>query len=227
LIAGFFVEMLGKSPASSAVSDAIRTIVELFRALQQPPRKAVQGLWAEVLLIAESSKPETLIRSWHVLPEDRYDFSSGADRLEVKSTGGAQRVHHFSLEQLRPPAGTTTLVASVRVERSGGGASLEELLAALRHRLTIQADLMLRVEVVVASTLGNSLRAGLRERFDLELARGSVALFDIVQIPTITGPIPREITDVRFRSDLTGLVSVQPHVFKNGSQFFDALWSDM
>ena len=114
-------------------------------------------------------------------------------------------------------------MASVLVERSGGGTSLEELLAAIRRRLGAHPDLVLRVEQVVATTLGSTLRAGLRERFDLELARNSVAFFDIAQIPSIAGPIPREVTDIRFRSDLTGLSSVQPHQFEDGSQLFAAL----
>lgn len=223
LVAGFFAEMLGRTPEPAAVTQAIQTLVELFRAMQQPPRKAVQGLWAEVFVLAESRDPEVLARSWHVLPEDRYDFGNGPDRVEVKSVAGSRRIHQFSLSQLSPPEGSTVLVASVLIERLGGGVSLDELLTIVRRRLGAHPDLILRVDLTVATTLGRLLRSALRERFDLEGARSSLAFFDVTQIPSVVGPIPREVTDIRFRSDLTALRGVNPHCFQAGSPLYAAL----
>src|SRR4029078_3598315 len=103
---------------SQTTSDAIATIVELFRSLQAPPRKSVQGLWSELFLIAEARHPTLLLRAWHATPGDRYDFNLGTARLEVKSVAGAVRHHHFSLAQLSPTGGTTALVASLFIERA-------------------------------------------------------------------------------------------------------------
>ena len=91
-------------------------LIELFRAMTTPSRKSVQGLWAELFLIAQSRQPTILVDAWHMLPEDRYDFAMDDQRIEVKSFSGSLRQHHFSLEQLQPPEGVKTLIASMLVE---------------------------------------------------------------------------------------------------------------
>ena len=90
-------------PSREHVSSAVETLVDLFRQISQPPRKTVLGLWAELLIISRSSDPGKLVSCWHSQPEDRFDFASGVDRLEVKAAAGRLKIHHFSLEQLRPP----------------------------------------------------------------------------------------------------------------------------
>lgn len=209
LVGGALVSATPQDPQPGAVAQAIETMAELFRALQAPARSSVQGLWGEVFLIAESRDHASVARAWRVAIDDRFDFSSQASRVEVKSTRGVNRMHHFSLEQLRPPTGVRGFVASLRVEYAGGGTSIEDLLTELRASLSNEPDLLFRVESVVATTLGIAYRTGIAERYDREAALTSLAYYRMEDVPSIHAVLPPAVTDVRFRSDLSAVAPVQ------------------
>ena len=126
-IASVILVSFKEQATQSDVAQTIDRLIELFRAMTQPARKSVQGLWAELFLIAQSRQPAILVDAWHTLPEDRYDFAMEDQRIEVKSFSGSIRQHHFSLEQLHAPEGVKTLVASMCVERSQVGESIIDL----------------------------------------------------------------------------------------------------
>ena len=190
-------------PSHADIARVINSLVELFRLLTTPPRKAIQGLWAELFVIAQSSDHAQLIRSWHAVPEDRYDFCAGRQRIEVKSATGRFRCHHFSLEQLSPPLGTTVLVASLFVERAAGGDTVFDLVERLRLRVYEDPRLLAYVDQVVGATLGSGWRQATDFRFDRELAADSLRFFEAAVIPCINVQPPPEVTEVRFRSDLS------------------------
>ena len=77
-IAEILVRQIGSTPSGSAVNRSIRRLVELFRAFELPARRSVQGLWAELLLILASTRPEELIDAWHVDAEEAFDSQQGA-----------------------------------------------------------------------------------------------------------------------------------------------------
>lgn len=129
-VLGVQVQFLGREPTRVQVASAVRRLTELFRPLTEPAKKTVQGLWAEVFLIRNSSDPIALLRSWHNEVEEAYDFSAGAFRVEVKSTSGTSRTHRFS--QTAPAwNGINVIIASVFAERSAGGMSLATLVSEL------------------------------------------------------------------------------------------------
>jgi hypothetical protein len=199
------VPLLGSDPSPARVREVVSHLVELFRALQTPSRKTVQGLWAELFVIAQASSPMELVRAWHRAPEESVDFSASAQRLEVKSAVGPERRHYFSLEQLAPPVGTRVLVASLLVHRAGGGVSVSELSSEVRTRLKGDLDLMLKVDQVVADSLGQEWRLGLEESFDVDRAAESIAFYRGGAIPSVESRLPAEVSDVRFRADLSRL----------------------
>ena len=49
-VASAIVISLKDPPTQSDVANAINRLIELFRAMTKPPRKSVQGLWAELFL---------------------------------------------------------------------------------------------------------------------------------------------------------------------------------
>lgn len=207
-IAGALIASLGSAPTSLAVQDAVRQLVELFRVLAQPQRKSVQGLWAELFVLVASTDAETMASAWHSDLEDRYDFSAGDQRIEVKSAEGRVRRHRFSLSQLMPPSDATVLIASVLLERAAGGTSLEDLLDRARKRLSINALLQAKLDQVVALTLGESLPRALGMAFDWELAKQSLRFFSSTSVPSIPCGLPPEVTDVSFAADLSALEPV-------------------
>lgn len=215
-IAGTLVLALGTNPSSHSVQEAIRRLVELFRVLAQTQRKSVQGLWAELFVLAEASDPVAMAAAWHFDLQDRYDFNAGSQRIEVKSAEGRVRRHRFSLAQLRPAAEAQLLIASVLLERASGGTSLEELLKRAHSRLHGNPALQAKVEQVVASTLGEGLPRAMGIAFDLELARQSVAFFAYGEVPSIAGDLPPEVTDVSFTADMSAAVPIDMSKWKDG-----------
>lgn len=211
---------LGPRPTRAEVACVVDSLVELFRALSQPPRKSVQGVWAEMLLIANARDVAAMVRAWHAALGDRYDFNAGGERLEVKSVSGRLRRHHFALEQLQPPEGTRLLIASLFIERAGAGTSLRELVDEVREHLN-DTELLLKVERVLAQTLGEGLRGGLESRFDRQLAVRSLAFYSPSAIPSVDSHLPPSVSEVRFQSDLSSATPVETAQRRGG--LFDAL----
>jgi len=207
-VSGPLLQVLGASPTRAQVSRAIDQLVELFSAMSLPSRKSVQGLWAEVFLIARASEPATLIEAWHANPEDRYDFGTGSHRIEVKSCTGAPRRHHFTLEQLTPPPGVQVIVASIFAQRTGNGASIADFIDRLRESVH-RPELILRLERLVAMTLGDCWPNGLRDHFDEQVADDSLRFYRSRSVPSIASALPVELTQVRFVSDMSGAEAVQ------------------
>jgi Putative PD-(D/E)XK family member, (DUF4420) len=196
------VVALGPSPLPPALSRAIAGLVELFQALSAPAKKTIQGIWAELLLIRLARDPRMLALAWHADPTERFDFSAGAQRIEVKSSSSRRREHYFSLEQLLAPRASHVVVASVFVERSGGGVSLSRLFAETRALLGEDASLVARFEAIFYKSLGSGWIDAMDECFDWQLAVESLSVFAAEDVPKVDNAVPTRVTDVRFRSDL-------------------------
>jgi hypothetical protein len=178
-------------------------------------------LWAELLLISLASDPVTLLRAWHRLPGDKYDFSSENQRVEIKSAKSKLRQHHFALDQLSSP-GVDVLVASVFVERVGSGTSLTELAELVRSKINSDPGLLFYLERVIGSTLGSSWRSAAKDKFDLRLAKKSLLFFSPESIPCIDPKLPKGVTDVHFKVDLTDIPSLDKKIFKSKGGLFKA-----
>jgi hypothetical protein len=222
-VSSILIPPLPVNASQTDISRAVAQLIELFRAMSAPPRKSLQGLWAELFLITRSRQPVALIRAWHMTPDDRYDFSAGRERVEVKSAVGRVRDHHFSLEQLRPPVSARALIASFFVERAAGGLSIAELADEVRSRVGLHPDLVLHVDRIVTLTLGSGWCRAHDDRFDAELAEDSLAFFDAAAVPSVDPHLPAGVREVRFRSDLTGLSPVNPRQLPGSSSLFLSL----
>jgi hypothetical protein len=217
------VAKLGNNPSRAEINLAVSNVVELFRSLESPPRKSVQGLWAELFTIARASNKTLLVESWHSTPEDRFDFSNGAQRVEVKSCSRSPRRHHFSFEQLLPIADAETLIASVFVETAGGGTSLGELLESIRSDAEVSADHVIRIDEVVADTMGSSLRNALEARFDYQLATVTLAYYYSTDVPSVNQFVPPEVTNIKFISDISSCLPANMELLRSSGGLFAAL----
>src|SRR5258706_5853085 len=74
------VAALGPTPTQAAVRRAVSGLVELFQALATPPKKTIQGLWAELVLIRQASDPQAMVAAWHRGPLEHFDFAAGPQR---------------------------------------------------------------------------------------------------------------------------------------------------
>ena len=188
-------EELGDVPSARSVAEWLRRLVTLLSRLEQDARRTLQGLWAELLVIRELGDSMMMLRRWHADPQDRFDFLGDGFALEVKSCQDFDRVHTFSLEQLRPPSGLVAWVASVVVRRDLGGCSIMELAGLIESDLGEPAAKSLFREAVLA-TGGSALEDDDNHRFDLVTARGSLRLLDTQAIPSFHEPVPLGVLSV-------------------------------
>ena len=126
-VTSLILQRMSKRPNHKEVMLELAKLIELFKVFSKPSRKTIQGLWAELFVIEQAKDPVYMLQSWHVSPEDKYDFNDGNDKIEVKCTANSQRKHRFSYEQLVPNTKSQLLVASVITTRSGKGKNVFDL----------------------------------------------------------------------------------------------------
>jgi hypothetical protein len=204
-VLGPFLLTVGPQPSRRAVTEALQGLVDLFRALERPPRKSVQGLWAELLFIATAPNAVALVEAWHATGTDRFDFSSGIERIEVKSVSGSVRAHHFSHEQLRPPEPVQAIVWSVLLDRAASGCPLQSLIEEVRGRVASSPTLVAKIDRVLAELLGAALPVSLDIAFDREAAVASVRVFRAWHVPAVDVPVSDRISALSYVVDLSDI----------------------
>jgi hypothetical protein len=174
-------------------------LVDLFRALTAPPRKSVQGLWAELFLVAQSRDPIVLLEAWHADPKELYDFSREHQRVDVKSSSQRTRLHTATLDQLYPPVGAVGVIVSVVAQRAAGGSTVDDLAEEIITRCVGRPELQLKVREIVTETLGADWRLGARTRFDRDEATQTCAMYLCEDVPRIAlAAVPSGVTHIRF-----------------------------
>jgi hypothetical protein len=181
---------------------ALDALVTLFRSLQRPGVRTVQGLWAELALISWSADAATALSSWHSNTRALHDFAAGSFRLEAKSSLRGLREHTFILDQLVTLPGGATLVASLLLCETEDGASVFDLIEVICAR--VGPGSAARLETIVADSLGNNWYDAVDVRFSVDGARRSLQLYEAQDIPSIPQPLPPEVKEVRFTVDLSG-----------------------
>lgn len=227
-----FTLMLMKMPHPSKqeVSIEVERLVTIFAALTHAPRKKIQGLWAELLVIEQSHNPYTLIKAWHSNPSSKYDFTLGRDKIEVKSSASTERKHHFSLGQLNPSPNSRLLIASTTVRESGenaNGMSVKDLYNRICNRLT-NTEAKIRLYIIIAQIIGRDMNKINSVFFDYVTASDTLAYYDYRMIPRILPKdVPQNVTEVEFTCDITKLKNITTfsHPFDNcDSLLFNSLF---
>lgn len=201
-VADTLIRVLGQEPTEPQLRGVIAGLMDLFRALRAPARKAARGLWAELFVAASTSDPTRLLQAWHPTYTDPFDFSEGTQRVEVKSSADRTRRHHFKWQQLSPPTATEVLVASVFVSPAGRGTSIRDLVVELKSKASEHPNLQSRIDRVTSEALGETLLSSIDLQFDRELAEDSLAFYPHRGIPAVR-EVPDGVSDVGFVSDLT------------------------
>lgn len=200
------LQILGPEPPTENIVSVVQRLVDLFRQLSRAPSRSLTGLMGELFVISRSRDASAAMAAWRGADTDRFDFSVGLVRADVKATSQRARIHHLSWAQCNPPPDTTGLVISLFVESSGGGMSLAELLSIIETRLSGRQNLILKLQETVATTLGDAFLPSLDARFDDALAQSSIQIFDVMGVPAIRGDLPSGVGDVHFSSDLSASV---------------------
>jgi hypothetical protein len=194
---------LSNEPTSRQLSELFDRIAALFLALERPPTRSVQGLWAELFLISKATNAGFLVESWHNDSVEHHDFAHALHRLEVKSCADRSRTHHFSYEQVYSPNGVRVAIASLFTEKTASGISLGDLWDQVRAQVSESPQLRLKVDEICIQTLGDTWQEARSARFDSSLASQSLAFYDVEDIPRIPSELPLGLSNVRFRSNLS------------------------
>lgn len=215
------IKILGNKPTHQQLIESLNKYVEVFRALTDTPTNTVHGLWSELFIIDNSEKPATLLNYWHSIPEEKFDFNSGEEKIEVKSNSNFERVHFFSSEQLNLPVGSNVLIASVFIRQNNTGQNIQQLVDSITIKIRNEINLTDKLNNIVCKTLGNSLEQSIKIKFDYKIAKDSLLFYnyqDISKIEEIY--IPSEVSEVRYKSDLSNITPIDlEHIKKSGNLF--------
>ena len=202
---------LPDTPNEDDIVSVVERLVELFRALESPPRNSLEGVWCELFLIDQAVRIRQAAIAWHRDPRALHDFAAGGQRVEVKATTKPHRIHHFSLEQILPQKGTDIIVASFLLRDSGRGVSIAALWEEVSARVELTDDLRERLSRILALSLGRDWRKARRVTFDKEVAATNMRLYDATTIPSVSPKLPAEVSSVRFQSELTDVAVLSRH----------------
>jgi hypothetical protein len=218
------VKTLSSKPTQQQVIESLNKFVEVFRALTDTPTNTVHGLWTELFLIENSTNSKTLLYYWHNLPEEKFDFNSAEEKIEVKSNSSFERIHTFSSEQLNPPTGTQVLIASIFIRQNNSGQSIQQLVDSIASKVQHDIDLADKLNNIICKTLGNSLEQSIRIKFDYNLAKDSLQFYNHLDISKIEEVnIPNEVSEVRYRSDLSSLSPIDTTTLKQNGNLFSSI----
>ena len=223
-VAESFVKALNIKPTQEEVIETINKFVEVFRTLNDTPTNTVHGLWTELFLIDSSVNPAALLNYWHNIPEEKFDFNSGVEKIEVKSNSNFERIHTFASEQLNPSEGSQVLIASVFIRQHSSGQSIQHLVESITRKVQQDIELTGKLNNIIFKTLANSLEQSIKIKFDYNIAKESLKFYKhqhIVKIEEIH--IPNEITEVRYKSDLTEIKPVHLNELNWKGELFIAL----
>ncbi len=156
------IKSLNAKPTQHQVFETLTKFVEVFRALSDVPTNTAQGLWSELLLIDIANDTKTILSYWHNFPEETFDFNSGAEKIEVKSTSRFERIHTFSSEQLNPPFENQLLIASLFIKQNNSGQSTQDLIDSITAKIKNEFELIEKLNTLVSKTLGNSLEQSIK-----------------------------------------------------------------
>ena len=218
------IKTLGNKPTQQQLIDSLNKFVEVFRALTDTPTNTVHGLWTELFIINNSEKPETLLNYWHSIPEEKFDFNSGEEKVEVKSNSNFERIHFFSSEQLNPPVGSNVLIASIFIRQNNTGQNIQQLVDSITIKIKNDNNLTDKLNNIVCRTLGNSLEQSIKIKFDYNIAKDSLLFYnyqDISKIEEIN--IPNEVSEVKYKSDMSSIIPINLNSYKKPGNLFKSL----
>ncbi|MEZ4553121.1 MAG: PD-(D/E)XK motif protein [Dehalococcoidia bacterium] len=207
LVDAFIREHTDRQPTGESLSMFFRSMVRLFSTDRARDLDAErQGLWGELFVMNQVRGVEFRAPFWHSDPKRRFDFSSARRRVEVKTTVGAERIHHFAHGQLFAPPDLDIMIASLLLLVDDVGLSLRQLIDQSSVALRSPADLLKLERAVRLAGMESLDERG--PAFDLDHAERSLTWYRAGDAPHFRVPEPAGVSDTRYRVDLSGASAV-------------------
>ena len=218
------VAVLPNRPTEHDAAELVSKLVELFRAMDYPARTSLQGIWCELFLISRSLRIRQAAVAWHADPKALHDFVAGKQRVEVKSSSGPHRVHAFRLEQLLPLRDARVVVASFMLDESRRGVSIDDLWSDISANAEMTVQLRERVSRILTLSLGRDWRTARHVAFDPGAAVNKLRLYETDSAPKIDSNVPAEVSEIRFKSELTNVPTLTRSEITRLGGLFEAIF---
>ena len=222
------LDILPSVPTSRRLAIEFDSLISIFSPCHKCNEEKIKGLWGELLVIEQSKEPEMLIDAWHRNSNDKFDFTLGKDKIEVKSTASDERKHSFSIGQLDPSKNSNLIIASIFVRPSAlseSGLSIKNLYDKIQIKISSSLS-RLKLLKGITSIIGIESDAFFSLGFDYITACDSLQYYDSSKVPHIDSSIiPLGVSDVSFKSDLKGVECLNCNsILVNNSSLYKKLF---
>jgi hypothetical protein len=202
LIDAFLARHEGQSVVADTLTSFFRSLVRLFAVSPARDVEAErQGLWGELFVMSCVRGFRFWAPFWHTEPTRRFDFSAPGRRVEVKTTIGVERIHHFSHRQIYALEGEEIVIASLLLREEDGGLSLRELIDGCRLALQDTPFYLKLEKAVRRADMEASSETG--PVFDATEATKALAWFRSTDAPHFRMPEPPGVSETRYKVDLS------------------------
>jgi hypothetical protein len=208
------IQRISEVPTAEEVVTELNSLIILFSDFSKAPKKTVQGVWAEMIVIENSKDVDYLVKSWHSSIFSKFDFNDGFDKIEVKSTIKDRRIHRFSILQLSKNFSSNVLIASIMTAEVGIGSNIFDIREIIFTKLK-DKNLISKVDEILIKTLGSNLDKSADCFFDYHTAVDSLKFYKSESIPNIDSSIPTEITNITFDCDLSEINSLETITYQS------------
>jgi hypothetical protein len=202
LVEAFLANNKGKHIGDEALGSFFRSMVRLFSI--EPARDLTaerQGLWGELFFMKQIRGYAFWAPFWHSEITRLFDFSSSHDRVEVKTTIGTQRVHHFSHRQVYALEGEEIVIASLLLREDDAGRTLQDLVDECRASLLGTPHYLKLEKAVRRAGMDDPSIAG--PAYDASQALESFAMFKSTEAPHFRMSEPPGVSETHYKVDLS------------------------
>jgi hypothetical protein len=172
-----------------------------------------QGLWGELFMMSLVKGFAFWAPFWHSETTRKFDFSTFAKRVEVKTALGPVRIHHFAHPQIYPLEGEEIMIASLLLRKEDAGLSLRELIISARADLSGTEE-FIKLERAVRQA-GMELLNEPGPGFDATEAEKSLAWYRAADAPHFTMAEPPGVSQTHYRVDLSTASQVDAQEISN------------
>ncbi|MFC1917920.1 PD-(D/E)XK motif protein [Chloroflexota bacterium] len=202
LMEAFLAKYEGQQVNKDDLTSFFRSMVRLFAVVPaRDLRSERQGLWGELFVMVRVQGLAFWAPFWHSETTRRFDFSANNRRVEVKTTVGADRIHHFSHRQIYAIYDEEIVIASLMLREEDAGLSLRELIRQARDGLR-GTDHYLKLERAVREA-GMDLLDESGPVYDATEAERTLAWFHSTDTPHFCIPEPPGVSQTQYRVDLS------------------------
>jgi len=195
--------------------EIFETIRSMFSRSHEISFAELQGLYTELYLIRKFQHEINLAKYWHSEANQKFDFSlSPTLKIEVKSTLGDIRKHHFMHGQLSSSF-HKIYIASFILQRDDRGLSLEELVYSIYDLLQINEKQFIRIQEILLNTDAALLST---VRFDEQYTEDRLEILKGSNIPRFADSEPTGVTNTEYDSILENVPTEPIEEFLNAIQ---------